>query len=205
MTATTATIHVVDDDEAILDSLRFRLVFAGYDVRTYERAQLILNADLPPRGCILTDFMMPDIDGLTLQERLAEKGVKLPVIVMTGHGDVSSAVRAMKAGAVDFLEKPFADDHLLDAIARAIEANRRALESQAQAAEASRYLAALTTREREVLEHLVTGKSNKEIAIILGISPRTIDVHRARVFQKLEADSLPDLVRIVLAAREGRR
>jgi two-component system, LuxR family, response regulator FixJ len=150
---------------------------------------------------VLTDFQMPEMDGIALQERLVAAGVRLPVIVMTGHGDISSAVRAMKAGAVDFLEKPFEATDLFDAIERALAANRRALASDAQATAALRHLATLTTREREVLDHVVTGKSNKEIAQILGISPRTIDVHRARIFQKLDADSLPDLVHLVLAAQ----
>src|SRR5271166_4016883 len=196
-----ATVHVVDDDEAVLESLRFLLEPAGFAVRTYNSAMSFLAAALPVEGCILTDFQMPDIDGLALQERLTASGVRLPVVVMTGYGDVSLAVRAMKAGAVDFLEKPFEDSELFGAIERAIESNRRALAAYTRASEAARQLAPLTTREREVLDHVVTGKSNKEIAQFLGISPRTIDVHRARIFHKLEADSLPDLVRLVLAAQ----
>ena len=196
-----ATVHVVDDDSAILDSLRFMLEPAGYVVRTYENPRALLEAELPSEGCVLTDFRMPEIDGIALQERLVAAGVRLPVIVMTGGGDVSSAVRAMKAGAIDFLEKPFEDKDLFDAIKQAIDSNRRSLEAEAQATTAARQLETLTAREREVLDHVVTGKSNKEIAQILGISPRTIDVHRARIFQKLEADSLPDLVRLVMAAQ----
>jgi len=144
---------------------------------------------------------MPGINGLELQLQLTARGIRLPVIVMTGHGDVPVAVRAMKAGALDFLEKPFGDGQLLDAIKRALEDNGRMIEAAVIAAGAVRRLAALTPREREVLDLLVTGKSNKEIAKVLGTSPRTIDVHRARVFQKLQADTLPDLVHLVLAAR----
>ena len=194
------TVHVVDDDSAILESLRFLLEPAGYVVRTYETPGALLSANLPPEGCVLTDFRMPEMDGIMLQERLAAASVRLPVIVMTGHGDISSAVRAMKAGAVDFLEKPFEEGELFDAIERAIDSNRRTLDADTQTTTAVRHLATLTTREREVLDHIVTGKSNKEIAQILGISPRTIDVHRAHIFQKLEAGSLPDLVRLVMAA-----
>lgn len=197
----TTTVHVVDDDAAIRDSLRFLLEPEGWAVRTYESAMSLMGAELPPAGCILTDFHMPDIDGLQLQARLAARGVRLPVIVMTGHGDVPVAVRAMKAGAMDFLEKPFQDDQLLDAIMRALERNGRELEAAASSKEAAQRIAVLTPREHEVLDLLVTGKSNKEIAKVLGTSPRTIDVHRARVFQKLEADTLPDLVHLVLAAR----
>ena len=196
-----ATVHVVDDDSAILDSLRFLLEPAGYVVRTYESPGALLAAALPPDGCVLTDFRMPEMDGITLQERLAAASVRLPVIVMTGNGDVSSAVRAMKAGAVDFLEKPFEERELFDAIERAIDGNRRTLDAYNQATTALRHLATLTGREREVLDHIVSGKSNKEIAQILGISPRTIDVHRAHIFQKLDADSLADLVRLVVAAQ----
>src|SRR5580698_6939447 len=182
----TATVHVVDDDAAIRDSLRFLLEPEGWAVRTYESAMSLMGAELPPAGCILTDFHMPDIDGLQLQARLAARGVRLPVIVMTGHGDVPVAVRAMKAGAMDFLEKPFQDDQLLDAIMRALERNGRELEAAASSKEAAQRIAVLTPREHEVLDLLVTGKSNKEIAKVLGTSPRTIDVHRARVFQQLE-------------------
>jgi two-component system response regulator FixJ len=197
----TATIHVVDDDEAVRDSLRFLLEPEGLAVRTYESATALLSADLPPTGCVLTDFRMPGMDGLQLQAYLAGRGICLPVIVMTGHAEVTVAVRALKAGAIDFLEKPFEERELLDAVKRALDRNRLALETAALSAQAATQIALLTSREREVLDLLVTGKSNKEIAKVLGTSPRTIDVHRARVFQKLRANSLPDLVRLVLAAR----
>jgi two-component system response regulator FixJ len=199
----TGPVHVVDDDEAVRDSLRFALELEGLTVRTYADAHALLAADLPPAGCVVTDFRMPEIDGLQLQARLAERGVRLPVIVMTAYGDIPVAVRALKAGAVDFLEKPFANGQLAAAVRQALDANQRALAGAAVSADAARRLGLLTPRERDVLELLVTGKSNKEIGRALGTSPRTIDVHRARVFQKLQADSLPDLVHLVLNARIG--
>ena len=147
---------------------------------------------------------MPGIDGLQLQSMLTENGVRLPVIIMTAHGEVPLAVRALKGGAVDFLQKPFGDEQLLDAVHRALETNRQAVEAEAATSMAAEKLALLTPREHEVLDLLVTGKSNKEIAKALGNSPRTIDVHRARVFEKLQAASLPDLVHLVLAATPAR-
>jgi len=199
---TTAIIHVVDDDDAVRDSLRFLLEPEGWTVRTYDSATALLDTELDAAGCVLTDFHMPEIDGLELQARLAARETLLPVIIITGHGDVPAAVRAMRAGAVDFLEKPFSGAELMDAIRRALDANSRALVAAADATQAARRIAGLTPREREVLALLVTGKSNK-MALVLGTSPRTIDVHRARVFQKLDADTLPDLVHLVLAASQG--
>jgi two-component system response regulator FixJ len=143
---------------------------------------------------------MPKIDGLELQRRLNESGIRLPVIVMTGQADIPIAVRAMKAGAIDFLEKPFDDEALLDAVRRALAESKRLLEIESVAAGAAGRLATLTPREREVFDLLVTGLSTKAIANELGASPRTIEVHRARVFEKLEARSLPELVRLMLAA-----
>jgi two-component system response regulator FixJ len=144
------------------------------------------------------------MDGLQLQSQLAAQGNRLPVIVMTGHGDVPVAVRAMKAGAVDFLEKPFEGAQLLDAIHRALAYNLQMIEADAGVTRAADRLAVLTAREQEVLAILVDGKSTKEIARLLGTSPRTIDVHRSRVFQKLQAETLPELVHLVLAARQAR-
>ncbi|MBU6498472.1 MAG: response regulator transcription factor [Rhodospirillales bacterium] len=200
---TPAPVHVVDDDEAVRESLRFLLEQEGMAVRTYAGGAALLAAAPAAAGCVLTDFHMPGMDGLELQARLATMGIGLPVIVMTGHGDVPVAVRAMKAGAVDFLEKPFADAQLLDAVRRALAANRLACEAAAEAARAGAQIARLTPREREVLDLLVAGRSSKEIAKVLGASPRTVDVHRGRVFHKLNATTLPDLVRLVLAAGGG--
>jgi two-component system response regulator FixJ len=197
-------VHVVDDDEGVRDSLRFLLEGAGLRVAIYPGGRALLAAELDPSGCVLTDFRMPDIDGLQLQSRLTERGVKLPIIIMTAHGEVPVAVRALKAGAVDFLQKPFDDAQLLDVVQRALEANRHDVVAAATTSQAAERLALLTPREHEVLDLLVTGKSNKEIAKVLGNSPRTIDVHRARVFEKLQAANLPDLVHLVLAAAPGR-
>lgn len=194
------TVHIVDDDEAVRVSIAFLLQAEGLTPVTYASAQDLLSTALPPGGCVLTDFHMPEIDGLQLQGQLAARGVRLPVIVMTGFADVPAAVRAMKAGAVDFLEKPFAGDQLLQAVHRALLDNRQALTASRAADQAARLIATLTPREHEVLALLADGHSNKEMARILGTSPRTIDVHRARVLQKLGVETLPDLVRLVMAA-----
>lgn len=194
------TVHVVDDDEAVRFSLQFLLESSICRTQTYATATELLNTPLPPAGCILTDFRMPDMNGLQLQAQLTKSGIRLPVILMTGYADVPVAVRAMKAGAVDFLEKPFAEEELLSAIRKALSDNRRVLEAAATADQASHLIAGLTPREREVFDLLVIGQSNKEMARILGTSPRTIDVHRARVFHKLNVDTLPDLVRLAMAA-----
>jgi len=199
--STAETVHVVDDDEAIRDSLRVLLESAGFAVRTHDNAKTFLAASPTLSGCVLTDVRMPEIDGLELQKRLSNTGAPLPVIVMTGQGDIPAAVRAMKAGAVDFLEKPFGDAQLFEAVRRALEQSKQLREAESAAAAAAGRLAALTPREREVLDLLVTGRPTKAIAKELGASPRTIEVHRARVFEKLRARSLPELVRIVLAAR----
>jgi two-component system, LuxR family, response regulator FixJ len=205
--SSTGTVHVVDDDAAMRDSLRMLLEVSGYIVHTHDSGVLFLTEaarrDAKGPGCVLTDVRMPEMDGLELLRRLRVLGVRLPVIVMTGQGDIAIAVQAMKAGAVDFLEKPFADDTLFGAVRHALEQSVRQHEVAATAAEATTRLAALTPREREVLDLLVTGLPNKAIANTLGTSPRTIEVHRARVLEKLGANNLPDLVRLVLAAEAG--
>lgn len=196
-----AVVHVVDDDAGVRDSLAFLLESAGHAVRTHVSAEALLAAvpDLAP-GCVLTDVRMPGLDGIGLQRRLTELALPLAVVVMTGHADVPLAVQAMKAGAVDFLQKPFSDDRLLDVVRQALATRERAQAAEAVAAEAAARLASLTPREREVLDELVAGHPNKVIAQTLGASPRTIEVHRARVMEKLGVHSLPDLVRLVLAA-----
>jgi FixJ family two-component response regulator len=188
----------------VRDSLRFLLESAGLTVATYASGAALLEAAPGPAGCVLSDFRMPGMDGLQLQSRLTQHGVRLPVIIMTAHGEVPLAVRALKAGAVDFLQKPCAEEQLLETVRRALQANHESLEAGVAAAAAAGLIALLTPREHEVLELLVTGKSNKEIAKALGNSPRTIDVHRARVFEKLQAANLPDLVHLVLAAGPSR-
>jgi two-component system response regulator FixJ len=196
----TGTVHVVDDDAAMRDSLRLLLEASGFTVRTHDSAVAFLGEAPASAGCVLTDVRMPEIDGLELQRRLHARRLPLPVIVMTGQGDIALAVNAMRDGAVDFLEKPFEADALIAAVSRALEQSQRQREADAMRTRAAAQIASLTPREREVLDLLVTGLPNKAIANKLGASPRTIEVHRARVLEKLQVRALPDLVRLVLAA-----
>ena len=198
-----AEVHIIDDDDAVRDSLAFLLGAAGFAARTHASATDFLALAPGLAGCVLTDVRMPDLDGLALQCRLTEAGVTLPVIVMTGHGDVPIAVAALKAGALDFLEKPFDDKRLIAAVRLALTASEDARRVAATAAELAARIATLTPREHEVLELLVVGNPNKTIAYDLGASPRTIEVHRARVMEKMGARNLPELVRMVMAARDG--
>jgi two-component system, LuxR family, response regulator FixJ len=196
-------VHLVDDDEAIRRSVGFMLRTSGFHVHTYESGVELLKAtpNLEP-GCILLDIRMPGMDGLEVQAALRDKGVTLPVIIMTGHGDVSLAVQAMKAGAVDFIEKPFEKALLLSAIEHGIDRLRRTAANRDQADEASVRLQALTAREREVLDGLARGLPNKTIAFDLGISPRTVEIHRANLMTKLDVRSLSEALRIAFAAQE---
>lgn len=200
----TRTVHVVDDDADMRDSLRVLLEASGFMVRTHGSAGAFLAEAPKATGCVLTDVRMPEIDGIALLRRLRQEHIGMPVVVMTGQGDIAIAVQAMKAGAVDFLEKPFDDGSLFEAIGRALEQSERLREEAAMSAGAAALLATLTPREREVLDLLIAGLPNKTIANKLGASPRTIEVHRARVLEKLRANSLPDLVRLVLTAEHGR-
>lgn len=204
-------VFVVDDDDAVRDSLVVLLDCAGFSVEAFASPSDFLASGAPERrGCLLTDVRMPEMTGIDLQERLLREGHRLPVIVMTGHADVPLAVRAMKAGAVDFVEKPFNDEALIDsvraALARSAEAPAATASPAAPPAEPAvspeirSRLEALTPRERDVLALLVEGKSNKVIAYELSISPRTVEIHRARVMEKMQADSLPSLVRMAIAA-----
>ena len=197
-------VHIIDDDPSVRDSLRVLLEAAGFAVTTYESAVAFLTASPMLRGCVLTDLCMPDIDGLELQRRLNELGLPLSVIVMTGHGQIPLAVGAMKAGAVDFLEKPFEDVHLLEAIGRALDSSRHLEQDRMARAEAAIRLGSLTPREREVLDLLVAGLPTKAIASKLGASPRTIEVHRSHVLEKLGSRSVPELVHFVLRADPAR-
>ena len=198
-------VHIVDDDASVRDSLMVLLELAGYAVRAYDSAVAFLQAASDrTAGCVLTDVQMPELNGLELQRRMSEQGIRLPVIVMTGHGDVPIAVEAMKAGAADFLEKPFGDEQLLTAVSGAVAINRRVRDEAAAVADTMRRLATLTPREREVLGHLVAGQPNKTIAYDLGSSPRTVEVHRARVMEKMGARSLPELVRMTIAAEHAK-
>ncbi len=194
-----SVIHVVEDDPPMRESLQELLEDAGYKVRVYTKAEELLTrgAALEP-GCIVSDVRMPGMDGLTLLRRLRAAGSDLPLMLITGHGDVCMAVTAMKSGAVDFLEKPFEADALLVAVEAALRP-RRVGPDTVDGERARQILQKLTTREHEVLERLVLGKANKEIALELGISPRTVEFHRAHVMDKLAAKGLPDLVRLWLS------
>ena len=199
-------IHLVDDDEAIRRSVGFMLKTSGYHVRTYESGiHLLKGAPNLESGCILLDIRMPGMDGLEVQAALRDKGVTLPVIIMTGHGDVSLAVQAMKNGAVDFIEKPFEKAVLLSAIEHGVERLRKSASSHARAEEAAVKLQALTPREREVLDGLAKGLPNKTIAYDLGISPRTVEIHRSNLMSKLEVRSLSEALRFAFAAQDNRR
>ncbi|MBS0525717.1 MAG: response regulator [Proteobacteria bacterium] len=192
-------IHVIDDDADVRQSLAFLLTTAGLTVRVHESADAFLKVLAEVQeGCIVTDVRMPGIDGIELQRRLAAGGVRLPVIVMTGHGDIALAVEAMKAGAVDFIEKPFDDEVLLTAIRAALARRAGDRERNARMMEVRDRLKLLSERERQVMEGLVAGKSNKIIAYDLGISARTVEIYRANVMAKMHADSLSALVRMAL-------
>ena len=192
-------VHVVDDDEAMRDSMAFLLRAENFQVQTYADATAFLNA-LPQikGGCVVTDVRMPGMSGIELLQRLRELKVSLPVIVVSGHGDVPLAVEAMKTGALDFIEKPFDDDVFLRAVRMALSAHAVDSQRQAQKATINSRLESLSNREREVLEGLVAGHPNKTIAYDLGISPRTVEIYRANVMEKMQAGSLSDLVRMAL-------
>ena len=194
-------VFVVDDDIHARDSLCALLESAGLTGEAYESAQAFLDAYVPERaGCLIADIRMPDMDGLALQEELNRRNAGLPVIVVTGHADVPLAVRAMKEGAVDLIEKPFDDELLLATVRRAL-ALAQDVRTQAMAADTAKArIASLSARERQVLELLVAGQPNKIIAYELDISPRTVEIHRAHVMDKMEAKSLSDLVRSAIAA-----
>ena len=197
-------VHVVDDDEALRDSLAFLLDCAGLEVRTYESALAFLDRVAGmERGCIVTDIRMPGMSGLELVQRLNERGVKDPVIVITGHGDVPLAVQAMKAGVSDFIEKPFADDQLLGAIRTALARGSSIRQEEEEKSRIAERIGSLSQREREVLDGLVDGKPNKIIAFDLGISARTVEIYRANLMTKMQAHSLSELVRMSLLAGRG--
>lgn len=200
--STQRIIHVVDDEAPVRASLAFLLVTSGYTVKTHESPAAFLAA-LPDAAsaCLITDLRMPDMNGVELLEAMAGRGLAVPAIVITGHGDVPMAVAAMKAGASDFIEKPFADDVIIEAIERAC---ARADESGAAGpspAGIQQRLDLLTGREREVLIGIVAGLPNKTIAYDLEISPRTVEVHRASIMAKMQARNLPELVRMTMAVK----
>ncbi|GAN81477.1 response regulator FixJ [Acidocella aminolytica] len=195
-------VYLIDDDEAVRHALNFLLTSAGFPVKSFESANAFLQ-ELPalPRGCVVTDIRMPGLSGLDLQRELNSRRVKLPVIVMTGHGDVALAVRAMKEGAMDFIEKPFTEDTFLTAVQEALDRDAEDCVRTEDEAITRTRLVSLTPRETQVLDRLVNGLPNKTIAYDLKISARTVEVHRANIMSKMGASSLPDLVRMVLLTR----
>ncbi|HPF23180.1 MAG TPA: response regulator [Hyphomonas sp.] len=197
-------IHLVDDDDAVRHSASFMLRHAGFAVKTYADGVAFLEAveDAAP-GCILLDVQMPRMDGLEVQEQLNARGVAMPVIVLTGHGDVNVAVKAMKAGAIDFVEKPYEKQTLVGALNRAFQRLEERNQRDLLIDEARSKIEYLTPREREVLEGLVEGLTNKSIADSLDISPRTVEIHRANLMEKLGATSLSGVLRIAFAAGIG--
>jgi two-component system, LuxR family, response regulator FixJ len=194
-------VHVIDDDDSARESLTFLLTAAHLPVRTYDSGKAFLDA-IPgiEAGCIITDVQMPEIDGLELVRKLKHLKADLPVIVITGHGDVPLAVEAMKAGAVDFIEKPYDDEVLLGAVRSALSARKAEEKRDGERAAIRERLAALSPRERQVLDGLIAGYHNKTIAHELGISARTVEIYRANVMAKMQATSLSQLVRMALIA-----
>jgi two-component system response regulator FixJ len=199
MSSTDIVVHVVDDEEAVRNSLAFLLGTSGFAVRTHASAtEFLAIAGSISNGCLVTDLRMPDIDGVELLRRLKAAGTMLPAIVVTGHGDVQMAVEAMKNGAIDFIEKPFSDEVLLESIARAVDAASSRRDADAVQARTQEKLTSLSDREVQVLKGVVEGKPNKTIALELSLSPRTVEVYRAGLMSKMQAKSLPELVRMVM-------
>lgn len=197
-----AVVHIVDDEEQVRKSLAFLLSVSGYAARVHESATAFLAiAPKLSNACLITDLRMPDMSGVELLKRLKAAGAMLPTVVVTGHGDVPMAVEAMKAGAIDFIEKPFEDTVLLEAVGRAIAELEKLQPDSAEAVEVHHRVESLTDRERQIMHAIVTGLPNKTIAYDLDISPRTVEVHRANVMSKMQARNLPELVRMVLTAK----
>lgn len=202
----TATVFIVDDDEGVRESMAALLEAHGLTTQTFADGSSFLAAVASGhRGCVLLDIRLPDITGLIVQTKLKERGINLAVVIITAFGDVPLAVAAMRAGATDFLEKPFAEEVLVASVRAALERADVEAGAEEDAARITARLAQLTPREHEVLEQLLVGSQNKQIAYELGISPRTVEIHRARVMEKMQADSLSQLVRQVLTARGSAR
>lgn len=201
--ATQAITYVIDDDKAVRGSLRWLIESVGLPVQTYESAREFLATfeDNHP-GCIVLDVRMPDMSGLELQEHLAAQQVKMPIIIITGHGDVPMAVRALKGGAVDFIEKPFNDQALLDRIQHALQNDMESCQKRASLEQARKGLTQLTKREMEVLDRVINGESSKRIAAELGLSTKTVEAHRAKIMQKLHVKSVAELVRVAVACKD---
>jgi two-component system response regulator FixJ len=200
--ATAPAVHIIDDDQALRDSLAFLLRAAQLEVRSFDSAKTFLDA-LPDAslGCVITDIRMPDMSGLDLLRRLKELKVGVPVIVITGHGDIALAVEAMKIGAADFFEKPFNDDQLVASVRAALQQQQDQTKRDAERAEIEHRISTLSARQKDVLVGLIEGRANKQIAFDLGISPRTVEIYRANLMNKMQADSLSDLVRMALVVQ----
>ncbi len=195
------TVFVVDDDAAIRKSLRFLIESVGLRVETFATAEQFLERyDRTRPGCLLLDVRMPGMSGLHLQDELTVRKVRLPIIIITAYAEVSTAVGALRKGAIDFIEKPFSDQVLLDRVLHAIEIDRQARQVEAVHAVTAERLAQLSVREREVMESVIVGKANKVIATELGISEKTVESHRARVMKKLGVETLADLIRLALGS-----
>jgi two-component system response regulator FixJ len=194
-------VHIVDDDEGLRESLAFLLRSASLEVRSFESAKAFLDKLLHAMpGCVITDVRMPDMSGIELLRRLKELKVGVPVIVITGHGDIALAVEAMKMGAADFFEKPFDDALLVASVRAALLQREDQTKRGAERAEIEHRISSLSPREKDVLAGLIEGRANKQIAFDLGISPRTVEIYRANLMNKMQADSLSDLVRMALIA-----
>lgn len=199
MSTADTVVHIVDDEEAVRNSLAFLLSGAGFAVRVHESATAFLAiAPQIKNGCLITDLRMPDMNGVELLRRLRDTDALLPAIVITGHGDVQMAVEAMKSGAIDFIEKPFSDDVIIESISRAASRAAERVQSGAALEVVKQRVASLSDRERQVLKGVVAGQANKTIAFELGISPRTVEVYRAGLMSKMQAKSLPELVRMIM-------
>jgi two-component system, LuxR family, response regulator FixJ len=195
-------VHIIDDDEALRESLAFLLRTAELEVKSFDSAKAFFDAlPDPSLACVITDVRMPNVSGIELLRRLKELKVGVPVIVITGHGDIALAVEAMKIGAMDFFEKPFNDDLLLASVRAALRDQEGQTKRYAERAEIENHLATLSAREKDVLAGLIEGRANKQIAFDLGISPRTVEIYRANLMNKMQADSLSDLVRMALVVQ----
>ena len=194
-------VHIIDDDEGLRESLAFLLRSAALEVRSFDSAKAFLN-ELPDAalGCVISDVRMPDMSGIELLRRLKELKIAVPVIVITGHGDIALAVEAMKIGAVDFFEKPFNDDLLVASVRAALRQQEDQTRRDVKRTEIEHRISTLSRREKDVLAGLIEGRANKQIAFDLGISPRTVEIYRANLMNKMQADSLSELVRMALLA-----
>jgi two-component system, LuxR family, response regulator FixJ len=197
-----ALVYIVDDDEAVRDSLSLLLSFRGWHTRAYASAEAFLDEWQPDWcGCLLLDLRMGGMDGLALQRALAERDSPLPIVFLTGHGDIAHARAALKSGAVDFLEKPYTEQALIDAVSEALARNAQQQAMQSRANEIVARMERLTGRERQVMDLVVEGKPNREVAALLDISPRTVEVFKARLMEKMQARSLPELVKMIMETK----